>query len=145
MEDTGLNIPQSHKDFFNNQFPYYQDKDLNIFVHGGFNRHKLLADSEPTVYWWDRDLWHTALSYQAMQGGLVYHGEGNRVNFKIKEPCKEIFIGHTPTIMWGKGIPMKAANVWNVDTGAGMYGKLTMMDIETKEIFQSDLVTTLYP
>jgi serine/threonine protein phosphatase 1 len=39
---------------------------------------------------------------------------------------------------------MKAANIWNLDTGAGYNGKLTIMDIKTKEYWQSDLVTELY-
>lgn len=147
MNDTGLDIPETHKKFLREQLPYYIDKDLNIFIHGGFNRHKLLADNEPGIFWWDRDLWHCALSYESMQRGLEYKdpSTGNRATLKIKEPCKEIFIGHTPTVMWGKGVPMKAANVINLDTGAGMYGKLTIMNLETREFFQSSLVTTLYP
>ena len=40
---------------------------------------------------------------------------------------------------------MKAINVWNVDTGAAFKGKLSAMDLETKEMFQSETVYTLYP
>jgi hypothetical protein len=34
--------------------------------------------------------------------------------------------------------PMKAANIWNIDTGSGKwdYGKLTIMNIETLEYWQ---------
>ena len=32
-----------------------------------------------------------------------------------------------------------------IDTGAGWEGRLTIMDIETKQFWQSDLVTDLYP
>ena len=32
-----------------------------------------------------------------------------------------------------KNIPMNKACVWNIDTGAAFKGKLTIMDIETKE------------
>jgi serine/threonine protein phosphatase 1 len=32
-----------------------------------------------------------------------------------------------------------------MDTGAGWQGKLSMMNIDTKEIFQSDPVPDLYP
>jgi serine/threonine protein phosphatase 1 len=42
-------------------------------------------------------------------------------------------------------MPMQAANVWNVDTGAAFLGRLTAMDIESKIFWQSDLVYTLYP
>lgn len=144
---VNLDVPADHVGFFHNQLPWYMDKDLNIFVHGGFNRHHFLVDQpDKYVFWWDRDLWHTALSYGAMQKGLVYNEPGGNIGtFKIKEPCKEIFIGHTPTLMWKKDIPMKAANVNNLDTGAGMGGKLTIMDLETREFWQSDCVEELYP
>jgi len=32
-----------------------------------------------------------------------------------------------------------------MDTGAGWEGVLSMMNIDTKELFQSDLVADLYP
>ena len=37
-----------------------------------------------------------------------------------------------------------AANIWNLDTGGGDYGKLTIMNVMKKEYWQSDLVTELY-
>jgi serine/threonine protein phosphatase 1 len=40
---------------------------------------------------------------------------------------------------------MNRCNVWNVDTGAGFNGPLTMMDIETKAHVQSDKLISLYP
>jgi len=40
---------------------------------------------------------------------------------------------------------MNGCNVWNVDTGAAFYGKLTAMDIDTKKFWQSDPVQQLYP
>ena len=40
---------------------------------------------------------------------------------------------------------MNAINVWNVDTGATFTGRLSALDINTKEIFQSDIVKNLYP
>jgi len=57
----------------------------------------------------------------------------------------EIYIGHTPTLRIGNLTPVKAANVWNIDTGAGFTGSLTMMDADTKEFWQSDPLPTLYP
>jgi serine/threonine protein phosphatase 1 len=58
---------------------------------------------------------------------------------------KEIFIGHTPISKTGHATPQKRANVWNVDTGAAFKGPLTIMDVDTKEFWQSDPVHTLYP
>jgi serine/threonine protein phosphatase 1 len=57
----------------------------------------------------------------------------------------EIYIGHTPTLNFLKDKPMNAVNVWNVDTGAAFTGPLSAIDINTKEIFQSDTLKALYP
>jgi serine/threonine protein phosphatase 1 len=40
---------------------------------------------------------------------------------------------------------MQGCNVWNIDTGAGFYGKLSCLDIDTKAFFQSDKILDLYP
>jgi len=42
-------------------------------------------------------------------------------------------------------MPVHSCEVWLMDTGAGWYGKLSMMNIDTKKIFQSDPVPDLYP
>ena len=34
---------------------------------------------------------------------------------------------------------MQRCNVWNLDTGAGYGYKLTIMDIDTKQYWQSDV------
>jgi len=57
----------------------------------------------------------------------------------------EIYIGHTPTLYYDIDVPMQAANVWNIDTGAAFKGKLSVIDIDTKEYWQSDPVPGLYP
>jgi serine/threonine protein phosphatase 1 len=35
---------------------------------------------------------------------------------------------------------MKDCNVWSIDNGAAFTGKLTVMDVDTKEFWQSDAV-----
>lgn len=129
-------LPISHIEFFRKQHKYYKDDFGRLFVHGGFNRHDLLIDQQyDYIFWWDRDLWYQALS----AGGL-----GQKL--KIKEPVEEIFIGHTATTSWKKDTPMQASIVYNLDTGAGFgAGKLTIMDINSKKIWQSDPVNSLYP
>ena len=57
----------------------------------------------------------------------------------------EIYIGHTPVTRIGTTIPVKMANVWNVDTGAAFKGPLTILDIDTKEFWQSEPLPNLYP
>lgn len=127
-------IPQTHIDFFHKQAKWYKDENNRLFVHGGFNRHELLKDqSHDDVFWWDRDLWMSAMGHAHILS-----------KFKIRENVSNVFIGHTTTMQWGKDTPMQAGNIWNLDTGAGFKGKLTIMNVETKEYFQSDEVSGLY-
>lgn len=129
-------IPESHRNFFNKQLNYYKDDNGNIFVHGGFNRHFLLRNQfDDSIFYWDRDLWSSAMSHTQIDAP-----------FKIKEECKNVFIGHTTTMMWKSDRPIRAGKkIWNLDTGAGFNGKLTIMDVDTHEYYQSDNVQNLYP
>ena len=139
-----IDIPIDHINFFlNKQKPYHVDENNNLFVHGGFNRH---FDIEDTIYngedilMWDRDLWLAALSY----GTIEPEDYLLKPKFRTYNKFNEIFIGHTTTLNWRTDKPMNKANVWNLDTGGGFKGKLTIMDVETKEFWQSDNVNELY-
>jgi len=126
-------MPISHYTFWKNQLPYYIDKDNNLFVHGGFNRHHLIEETEKygniSDLWWDRDLLHAARSYSSMKN--------NEYPFKNKNNFKEIFVGHTPVQYFNESTPQKYANVWDLDTGCGKGYHLTIMDLETKEYWSS--------
>ncbi len=125
--------PEIHLQFFANQVKYHIDEERRYFVHGGFNRHyPIEKQPDLTVYTWDRDLWHSALSYKNM------NESAKQYPFKIYGKPKEVFIGHTPTLYWDKTTPMLAANIWNLDTGCGKSSdaKLTIMDLDTKEFKQ---------
>lgn len=122
--------PITHVNFFANQKNYYLDQENNFFVHGGFNRHKLIEEeTDQEIFYWDRDFFLAAKSYASMKQ--------NTYPFKIKNNFKEVFIGHTPTTYFGETTPIHVANVWNLDTGCGKGGLLTIMNIETKEYVQS--------
>lgn len=132
-------------DFFESQVFYYIDEEKRCFVHGGFNKDYLIADQHPSTLEWDRYLWEEAYRL------------GDK-KLETLDDFKEIYVGHTPTISYyeeevktpgglfvsgSKPIttPMNKGQIfWNMDTGAGVGGKLTMMNIDTKEIFQSDLL-----
>jgi serine/threonine protein phosphatase 1 len=122
-------IPETHKKFYQDQLPYFIDENNNLFIHGGFNRHLKIKNQDPNVFIWDRDLWLSALSFQSMKN--------NEYKFKIKDNFNHVYIGHTPTQYHGSDRPMTAANITNLDTGAGKGGILTIMNLETKEIYQS--------
>lgn len=129
-------LPKSHIEFFENQVPLYID-DNRVFVHGGFKR-KISIHKQPNfVLCWDRDLWRQALSY-----GTDSEGKGE---FRNEDGFREIYIGHTSTQFSGVDTPMNAANIWNLDTGGGWFGFISIMDIDTKEYWQSDDGKSLYP
>lgn len=135
-----IDIPEDHRSFLNSAVNYYIDENTkNCFVHGGFNRHLHIDEQDfDDIYYWDRDLWLQALSYGAITDPLA------PLKFKMKDNFNKIFIGHTSTLNWGKTEPMFAANIVNVDTGAGHSGKVTIIDTESLEYWQSDLVKELY-
>jgi serine/threonine protein phosphatase 1 len=57
----------------------------------------------------------------------------------------EVYIGHTPVTKIGQTVPVNKACVWNIDTGAAFKGVLTIMDVDTKEFWQSDPLPKIYP
>lgn len=127
-------ITESHKRFFKGQHRYYKDSAKNVFIHGGFDRTIPLSQTLEYIMMWDRKLWNQAMSSRSSQSPL-----------KFAEDLNLVFLGHTTTQAWGTTEPMKAGNVWNLDTGAGRDGKLTIMDVDTEEYWQSDLIEELYP
>lgn len=158
---TGYLTKQSHRDFFNSCNLYYIDDENRGFVHGGYTSRKGLGHEKYEAdYYWDRNLWNLALMQDKR-----FHDADPTVLEQIRrfERHKEIFIGHTSTNNWNvkphypefknpnqakQGqitIPMNRCNVWNLDTGSGFSGKLTIMDIDTKQFWQSDFVKEFYP
>lgn len=121
-------VPVEHLRFFLNQIKYYHDQSTNrFFTHGGFTLGIHPLDQSETNYMWVR-LWNTLKSQPK----------------KSREICdifSEIYIGHTAI---DKKEPSKLLNVWNMDTGAGWHGYLTMMDVNSKDIFRSKKVKNLY-
>lgn len=131
---------ERHLPFYENLQNYYIDKENRLFVHAGFsNLHGPGNEYEPYMVYWDRTLWEMAL---ALDKNLSVEDKRYPTRLRL---FKEIFIGHTPTTRIGETKPVKAANVWNVDTGAAFKGPLSCMDIDTKQVFQSDPVYRLYP
>lgn len=133
-------IPEKHVRFFANMLLYHIDENSRCYVHGGFNRFLPFTGQSPSTYYWDRELWKSTLEWQ-----IDEKSNPDKEPFKIKTRFKEIFIGHTPTTLWNISVPMNGANVYNLDTGAGQAGRLTIMEVETKEFWQSDPVGELYP
>lgn len=129
-------IPVHHRQFFRNQRHYFVTESKDCFVHAGFDRFVDFFKQREQNYYWDRDLWTEALAQQ--------EAVDNQGNYEMYTYFNTIYIGHTATTNWGNNTPMTAYNIINMDTGAGHSGKLTIMDIDTKQIWQSDPVKELY-
>jgi len=129
-----------HLQFFEDLLNFHIDDQNRLYVHAGFtNMHGPQYEYYPNLVYWDRTLWEMACSLDP--------------NLSKSDPLfpkrltlfEEIFIGHTPVTRIGKNVPFRAANVWNVDTGAAFKGALTIMEVGTKAYWQSDPVHRLYP
>ena len=128
-----------HMAFLENLVNYHIDKKNRLFVHAGFtNMHSVQNEHYQRFLFWDRTLWEmaVALDKSLPNSDLTYP--------KRLTLYDEIYIGHTPVTKIGQTVPVKMANVWNVDTGAAFKGKLSIMDIDTKEFWQSDALPDLY-
>lgn len=137
IDRTTLKI---HVEFFENLNHYHVDDQKRLFVHAGFtNVHGVSNEYFPEMVYWDRSLWEMVL---AMDKKLSE--EDPLYPLRLKH-YKEIYIGHTPTIRIEKTTPVQMDRVWNMDTGAAYKSPLTIMNIDTKEFWQSDDVNTLYP
>lgn len=119
---------------------YHLDEQNRLFVHAGFtNLHGVEFEYFSKLFYWDRTLWETALC-------LDENLDKNHVLYPNRlKIYSEIFIGHTPTTRIQSMKPVQKACVWNIDTGAAFKGKLTLMDVDTKSFWQSDLLPDLYP
>jgi serine/threonine protein phosphatase 1 len=130
----------AHLEFYETLKNTYLDEDNRLYLHAGFTNLKGIAyEYFKELFYWDRTLWEMAC---ALNPNLQ---RGDKDFPKRLTNYKEIFIGHTPISKTGHATPQKRANVWNVDTGAAFKGPLTIMDVDTKEFWQSDPVHTLYP
>lgn len=129
-----------HIDFLDNLEDYYLDEQNRLFIHAGFtNMNGIEFEYFPKLFCWDRTLWETALALDTSisKDSLIYPKRFTHYD--------EIYIGHTPVTRIDMTTPVNKANIWNIDTGAAFKGKLTIMDVTTKEFWQSEPLQTLYP
>lgn len=137
MGETGR---RAHLELLQQMPFYYLDDENRLFIHAGFTSMRgPQKEFQRPVFSWDRTLWETALALDPMmEKNSSFYPRRLRL-------FKEIYIGHSPTLRYQKMVPMQAANVWNLDTGAAYEGKLSIMNVETKEFWQSDNLPQLYP
>lgn len=131
-----INSLRKYKDdltFLNTYFKrvqnYYIDEENRLFIHAGFTSNKgVKHESRASNYYWDRTLWNGLWTSLQVP-----------INNKFKEKLylyKEIFKGHDPTLHFKSLEPINIENVWNCDTGCAYGGRLTIMDIDSKQYWQ---------
>ena len=137
---TNESTRMEHLHFFE-RMPYYSiDEQNRLFIHAGFtSMHGPQKEFHSSNFSWDRTLWEMAITMdqRIKKDSILFP--------KRLKLFNEIYIGHTPTLYYDVDVPMQGCNVWNIDTGAAFTGKLSIMDIDTKQYWQSDPVYQLYP
>lgn len=142
--DAYLNVSdtmkQQHIRFLKSLRNYYLDEQNRLFVHAGFtNVNGVKLEFFPKLFYWDRTLWEVAL---CLDESIDKNSELYPKRLKI---YSEIYIGHSPISKTEKVEPLFKNSIWNLDTGAAFKGALTIMDIDSKEFWQSDVLPKLYP
>lgn len=129
-----------HLNFYERLTDYHIDTHNRLFLHAGFtNINGPTKEFFSKLFYWDRTLWETALALNpTLKKTDLYYPK----RFLLFD---EIYIGHTPVTRINKTVPVQAACVWNIDTGAAFKGPITAIDINTKEFWQSDPAYQLYP
>jgi serine/threonine protein phosphatase 1 len=117
-------VPKEHIQFLTEAPVYFVDHD-RLFVHAGFDPQCPVEETPKQTLLWDRSLLKKA---QEMCLTAPDYKFGN---------YNEVFIGHTPTINFGSSKPQQFCNIWALDTGAGWGARLTIMDVDTKQFWQS--------
>lgn len=133
------------KEYFKKSIFYYIDEKKNLFVHGGFDWHIPIEDQPVDELMWNRHTYQTALQWETY---ATINPTEKKTYFK---DYNKVFVGHTTTT-WNLGWryesgtkPVFASNLINLDTGGGYEGKLTIMDVDSHEYWQSDNLSELYP
>lgn len=125
-------VPQEHVDYFNNTVSAYvttRNGVNQLFVHGGCGYPFVFpTELSATDIAWDREMWTAA------REGFIDESI----------PYDEVYVGHTSTAAYSS-VPCQAGKIWNLDQGCGWHGKLSIMDVDTKEFWQSDTSKSLYP
>ena len=145
----GLGVIQQMKDenavsdpnilhFLKDLKPYFVE-DIRLFALAGLHSEEGVQHDSERYHFWDRSFWEN-----------IFANDPKTVQ-KALSLYDEIYIGHTPTIYFRDengakfSTPILRSNVMNLDTGAGWGEKLSCVNLQTKEVFQSDRTAELYP
>ena len=124
------NVPAEHINLIKNALTYYMDPQNNIYCHGGFNPKVDIDNQTREFITWDRTLCKYA------------HDRWIQKNPVTITPYNHVFLGHTSTMFFHSKKPLIMGNVIMLDTGGGDVGRLTIMNVETLEFWQSEKKTS---
>ncbi|GEO07277.1 metallophosphatase [Adhaeribacter aerolatus] len=135
-------MPPEHLQFLRAAKPYHITEDNILLVHAGFDPDKPIAKTGTDWLIWSRDFINKYYKCYKNSQYRLHPDPG-----LIIPDYKEVYIGHTPTIRLDENQkkPLTMGNIILMDTGAAFTGCLSIMDLDTKEVWQSDPVMTLYP
>lgn len=125
---------QRHTEFYAGLELFFIDEQNRLFVHAGFQNPVGPALNDIQTLTIERKFWKDAL--ETRDDGRPYPLSGIYRN---------VFIGHTPTTNYDTTEVMHPHNIFNVDTGAGFKGPLTILDVDNYQYWQSDPLPSLYP
>ena len=123
-------------------WPYVLESGDDLIMHGGPSTfsveelHEIASIKRHTYEEKDR----TSPGYRIVWDRDYFY---NTLEGRQKHLEKRIITGHTP--VKNRPYVSKDGMLINLDTGAGFNGPLTMMDIDSMEIFQSNGSDTYYP
>ena len=128
-----------HIQFLSELENYYLDTENRLFLHAGFtSEHGVEKEAFSKTFYWDRTLWEMVLAMDKnLSTESIYYPK------RLKHYA-EIYIGHTVLSKINEITPQQRANVWNIDTAASLKGPLTILDVNTKEYWQSEPAYKLY-
>jgi len=96
---------ESHRTFLQNAVPYYLDEENRLFVHGGFDWELPIEEQQKN---YEKLLWDRSLA----QMSYLFELQSRKL-----EPYSEVYLGHTPTRLFGQLKPLRHSNIWLMDTG----------------------------
>ena len=117
---------KKHLGFLKNTKHWFVDEKNRLYVHGGYKDGIPLEQQDKMELMWSRDFMNNPFLCE-----------------EVKD-FDEVFIGHT-TVWRISTVPMKVGKVNFMDTGGGWEGKLSLMNVDNYDVFQSDLLSNLYP
>ena len=129
IESYDQRPPASHTALLQAARGYYL-MGQDLFVHGGMEPGVPLNEQDPHTLMWDRKLVMEAFAKKDKPENISGY--------------ERVFVGHTPTIRFKSLLPLQLCEIILMDTGAGWGQKLSILELATGKVFQSDTTESLY-